>query len=82
MGEVGEGQVRKGIGILHVVDFDIVTPSNLNRQKFLKRSLYKPKALELCRLLSRQGYVGTRLIAHPCSFQELEKQNLHPDFVV
>ncbi len=81
-GEVGEGLVRKGIGFLDICDFDVVTPSNLNRQKFSKHNLYKNKAIELCRILSRQGFLGGRLRGRPCSFQDLDKELLDVDFVV
>jgi len=81
-GEVAEGLTRKGIGELHICDPDIVTPSNLNRQKFLRQSLYKPKASELCRVLSRQGFMGTVLHTHDCAVQEVDIEAIHPDVVV
>ncbi len=72
----------KGLGTVHLVDFDIVSPSNLNRQKFTRRNLYRNKAVELCRNLSRRGSLGTKLIAHSCAFQDLSLDQLQPDFVV
>jgi molybdopterin/thiamine biosynthesis adenylyltransferase len=74
--------VGKGVGTLHIADFDIVTPSNLNRQKFVKKSLYRNKAIELARILSTRGFLGTELVAHPCSFQELDLDEISPTFVV
>lgn len=81
-GEVAEGHTRKGVGAMHICDPDMVTPSNLNRQKFLRQSLYKPKASELCRLLSRQGFMGTALHAYDCAVQDVNIEAIHPDVVV
>lgn len=81
-GEIAEGLVLKGLGFLHICDHDIVTPSNLNRQKFRPRNLYRNKAVELCREMSRIGCQGTELRAHPCSFQELHQRSLRPHVVV
>jgi len=81
-GEVAEGLTRKGAGRLHICDPDIVTPSNLNRQKFVKKSLYKPKASELCRVLSRQGFMGTVLHAHDCAIQDVDIEAIRPDAVL
>lgn len=83
-GEICEGAILKGLGVAHVVDFDTVTPSNLNRQKFNRKNLYKNKAIELCRNMSRRGSLGSKLIPHPCSFQDLNIDNLEPrpDFAV
>lgn len=71
-GLIGYGLVKKGVGWLEICDHDTVAPENLNRQHFGRRSLFKNKAVELCRLLSKDGFLGTRLHAHPCSFQELD----------
>lgn len=81
-GEICEGVTRKGLGVVHIADFDIVTPSNLARQKFLKKHLYNNKAIALCRVLSKQGFLGTKLVAHPCAFQELDVLGIAPGFVV
>ncbi len=81
-GEVCEGVIQKGIGKAHIVDHDLVSPSNLNRQKFLDRDIYKNKAIRLCKNLSARGFLGTRLIAHPCSSEEIDIARLNPDFVV
>jgi molybdopterin/thiamine biosynthesis adenylyltransferase len=81
-GEICEGVVRKGLGAAHIVDLDEVTPSNLNRQKFLKKDLYRNKARCLCRNLRVQGYLGTRLVPHPCWYQDLNVEEIKPDFVV
>jgi molybdopterin-synthase adenylyltransferase len=63
-GTVAEGLVRKGVGTLKILDFDIVSLSNLNRQFFFPRDVYKPKAWALARNLAPHGVMGTRIIAH------------------
>ncbi|MBL8745381.1 MAG: ThiF family adenylyltransferase [Phycisphaerae bacterium] len=68
---IGEGLVQKGVGVLHLSDHDIVTPTNLNRQAFDRKSLYHNKAQELARILSGRGFLGTLIVAHPCSIQEV-----------
>jgi adenylyltransferase/sulfurtransferase len=68
-GEIGEGLVRKGVGSLHIMDPDVVELSNLNRQMFGKRDLYRNKAVRLARNLSRMGFGGTRLKGIPTSFE-------------
>ena len=81
-GEVIEGAVRKGIGIAHICDFDDVEETNLCRQKFSDRDLFHNKAQCLCRNMSKQGFLGTTLIPHPCAFQELDIAAIKPNFVV
>ncbi len=81
-GEICEGLVRKGIGTIHVSDHDIVTSSNLHRQKFLEQSLYRNKATELCRIMRLQGFLGTHLVAHPNRFQEIDSADINPDLGV
>lgn len=70
-GEVVGGLVQKGIGTVEVADFDVVTPSNLNRQPYSPRDLWKNKAIRLCIVMRRRGFLGSRIIAHPCSIQEV-----------
>ena len=81
-GEVIEGFVRKGGGEAHVCDHDTVSKSNLNRQKFYKRDLYKNKAIHLCKNMKNQGYLGTRLFAYPRSFQDLGIAQINPMIIV
>ena len=50
-GEIGHGLERDGIGNLTICDADTVQLSNLNRQRFYPRNLYKNKALELAKEL-------------------------------
>lgn len=78
-GEIGEGLTRKGIGAIHLCDAGTVTPPCLNRQKFVKRSLYCKKAGELCRLLAKQGFLGTKLYAYDCWFQDLDPTEITAD---
>lgn len=68
--EIGEGLVRKGIGTLQIFDFDQVEVSNLNRQHFGKRDVGTNKAFALGRNLSRTGCLGTKIVAHPMSFED------------
>lgn len=80
-GEIIEGAGRKGIGVAHICDFGDVEETNLNRQKFSDKDLFRKKAVCLCKNLSKQGFLGTTLIPHPCSFQELDLSAINPDFV-
>jgi molybdopterin/thiamine biosynthesis adenylyltransferase len=70
VGEVGEGLVRKGIGGIIIFDSDIVEISNLNRQLFFEEDLYKPKAFQLAKNLSRNGFMGTKIIGYRLAFQD------------
>lgn len=67
---VGHGLVRMGIGELIIIDDDVVTPSNLNRQYFTKRDLYKPKALRLAKNLAAIGFLGSTCSGFARSFCE------------
>jgi adenylyltransferase/sulfurtransferase len=69
-GEVAEGLVRKGAGCLKIADGDVVELSNLNRQFFVRRDLYKNKAVRLARNLQALGCLGTQLVAHPRYLQD------------
>lgn len=75
-GEVVEGLVRKGNGEVRVSDKDTVEVPDLGRQKFIVRSLFKNKALELCRIMRGQGFLGSRLKAYPDWFQDLPPEAL------
>jgi len=70
---------KQGFGELHVIDYDIVEPSNLNRQAFREQDLYRPKAHALARFLSEIGYLGTVVHGHCCAF--LEFIRAHPNLV-
>jgi molybdopterin/thiamine biosynthesis adenylyltransferase len=75
-GEVGVTLTRKGIGELVILDFDIVEPSNLSRQKFYKSDLYKNKAIRLARNLAKEGFCATRLQGIALSFQDAVEQGI------
>ncbi len=77
---VGEALVRKGIGRLILVDGDTVEPSNLNRQKFYRRDVWKNKALRLARNLSNEGFLGTEVIGVGLNFMEAIRSGLVPKF--
>jgi len=68
-GEIAEGLVRKGVGMLTILDFDTVDLSNLSRQFFFPEDLGQPKAWALARNLVPHGAMGTRIIAHHLSFE-------------
>jgi hypothetical protein len=57
-GECGEALVRKGVGELVILDHDVVEPTNLNRQRFYARDLYKNKARRLPEILPWKASAG------------------------
>jgi molybdopterin/thiamine biosynthesis adenylyltransferase len=69
-GEIGEALVRKGVGTIVIFDHDLVEPSNLNRQRFYKNDLYKPKAHRLARNLGNAGFLRSTLMGYSLSFQD------------
>jgi molybdopterin/thiamine biosynthesis adenylyltransferase len=75
-GEIAEGLVRKGVGTLKLLDFDMVSMSNLSRQFFFPEDLYHPKAWALARNLQPHGAMGTRIIAWALSFEEAQEQGV------
>jgi molybdopterin/thiamine biosynthesis adenylyltransferase len=77
--EIGEGLVRKGIGSLRIYDFDVVEPSNLNRQLYTGKDIFKPKAFRLARNLSKMGFGGSLLSGVNLSFQQALEENLVSD---
>ena len=44
---------RSGVGQLIIADFDIVEPSNLNRQQYFVDQIWKPKVEALCQTIAR-----------------------------
>jgi len=68
--EVGEGLVRKRVGCLKILDPDEVSRSNLNRQFYFTRDLYKSKGLRLPRNLAKHSTRGTLLFGYDLSFQD------------
>ncbi len=69
-GEYGEGLVRKGAGKIRILDADNVEPSNLNRQLFFSKDLFKNKAVSLAENLSKTGFGETMIIGYPYNFEE------------
>jgi molybdopterin/thiamine biosynthesis adenylyltransferase len=74
--EIGEGLSRKGVGHLIILDDDVVSPSNLSRQRFFARDLYKNKALCLARNLAEEGFCQSVLTGYALSFQEALKRGI------
>ncbi len=80
--EYALGAARKGTGVLHIVDQGLVEPPDLGRQLYVASSLFKPKASEACRLLSKQGFLGTHLVPHRSIIQNISLSELKPSVVV
>jgi molybdopterin/thiamine biosynthesis adenylyltransferase len=74
--EIGEALVRKGVGRLVLFDHDYVEPSNLNRQKFNKSDLDKPKAHRLALNLSKEGFCGTVIEGYSLCFEDALQQGV------
>jgi molybdopterin/thiamine biosynthesis adenylyltransferase len=68
--EIGEALVRKGVGALTICDFDLVEVTNLNRQRFYKNDLGKPKSHCLARTLATEGFCKTTIQGISLSFQD------------
>jgi molybdopterin/thiamine biosynthesis adenylyltransferase len=69
-GEITQGLVRKGVGLLKIFDGDTVELSNLSRQFFYEEDLYKNKAISLARNLVKEGVNNSLIIAYPCMVQK------------
>jgi len=69
-GEICQGLVRKGVGFLRIFDGDTVELSNLPRQFFYKKDLYKNKAICLAGNLVKEGIRRTEIISYPFMFQK------------
>jgi molybdopterin/thiamine biosynthesis adenylyltransferase len=69
-GEIGEALVRKGVGILTLLDHDAVELTNLNRQRFFKADLGKNKAHRLARNLAQEAVCGTVIQGYSLSLQD------------
>lgn len=75
-GEIGEALVRKGVGELVILDFDVVEPSNLSRQFFYATDLNKNKALCLAKNLSQQGFFDTVITGYAMRFEEAVEKGI------
>ena len=71
--EIGMALIRKGIGELNIYDGDTVTITNLTRQHFFKKDLYKPKATCLAHNLANMATNNSILRPIPMSVQEAER---------
>lgn len=60
--------VQAGVGALHIIDPDLVEPSNLNRQLFTVKQLGEKKAEALARNVASFGAQGTKVLAYPVYF--------------
>ena len=76
MSAIGEGLARKGVGRILLCDADTAEPSNLNRQKFYKRDLWKNKALRLARNLARESFLGSTVSGVSLNFMEAVEAGL------
>ena len=77
--EVGEGLVRKGVGTLEILDPDLVQLSNLNRQRFFKKDLYRNKATSLAENLVMEATDSSVIVGHPFSFEDAVSRGLELD---
>jgi len=75
-GEIAQGLVRKGVGVLRIFDGDTVELSNLSRQFFYKDDLYQNKAICLAKNLVKEGVSNTEIIAHPMMIQKAIEDNV------
>lgn len=83
-GEIAQGLVRKGVGVLRIFDGDTVEASNLSRQFFYEEDLYKNKAVCLGKNLVKEGIKRSHIITYPFMFQRAieEKIDLDCDIVI
>ncbi len=81
-GELCLGQVRKGVGSIHVLDGDVVEATNLNRQFFTAANIGENKARALVKRLAREGCCGSQLLGHPHYYdasRDTYLEQLRPD---
>ena len=62
--------VRKGIGGITLLDYDLVEPSNLNRQRFYIKDVGENKALALARNLVPECIAETEIVGIPLRLEE------------
>ncbi|MGQ9595128.1 MAG: HesA/MoeB/ThiF family protein [Anaerolineae bacterium] len=68
--ECSHGLVRKGVGEIHLLDYDSVEVSNLARQRFYPEDVGKNKALCLARNLVVEATAPTVIVGRAMAFQE------------
>lgn len=76
-GNAARQLVRLGVGRIVICDPDEVELSNLNRQFFFEKDLYKNKATSLAENLVKEATCSSLIEAYPLSFQEVIKE--YPD---
>lgn len=83
-GEIAQGLVRKGVGVLRIFDGDTVEVSNLSRQFFYEEDLHKNKAICLGKNLVKEGIKRSHIISYPFMFQRAieEKIDIDCDIVI
>lgn len=83
-GEITQGLVRKGVGLLKIFDSDTVELSNLSRQFFYEGDLYKNKAVCLAKNLVKEGVKRTQILAYPFMIQKAieEKVDVNCDIAI
>jgi len=69
-GQIAGALVREGVGKLVILDRDTVDVTNLSRQEFFKKDLYKNKAICLAKNLALLGVAKTILYGIPMHLQE------------
>jgi molybdopterin/thiamine biosynthesis adenylyltransferase len=82
--EIGLSLARKGIGQLNIFDADTVELSNLNRQRFFEKDLYKNKAESLAKNLMPEAVARCLITAYPVRFQNaVDEERIPPaDMVI
>ncbi len=80
--EVGQALVRKGVGSIIIFDDDTVEITNLHRQLYYKKDLYKPKALALAENLSKEATHKTVIVGYPYTFEEVIENETNIDFTL
>jgi molybdopterin/thiamine biosynthesis adenylyltransferase len=77
--EIGISLVKKGVGRLDIFDDDVVTLTNLPRQFYFRKDLFKPKAIRLARNLSKLATNDSIITGYPIQIQEAVEKGLVPD---
>lgn len=80
MSAIGEALARKGAGHIILCDEDTVEPSNLNRQKFYRRDLWRNKAHRLAHNLAAESFLGSTLTGIALNLMEAIRSGLVPAF--
>ena len=69
--QIAPALVRKGVGMLTILDHDIVEPSNLNRQRFYAKDIGRNKAVALAQNLRPECTGETAIYGYGLSFEEV-----------